>query len=62
MNLEKYRDFCLSLPGTTEAFPFGETTLVFNVMGKMFALLDIDGFESVNLKCDPESCRIARTL
>ncbi|QEH42346.1 MmcQ/YjbR family DNA-binding protein [Chitinophaga sp. XS-30] len=54
MNLEKYRDFCLSLPGTDEAFPFGETTLVFNVMGKMFALLDIDGFESVNLKCDPE--------
>ncbi len=23
-------------------------------MGKMFALVDVDAFESVNLKCDPE--------
>lgn len=23
-------------------------------MGKMFALTDLDNFESVNLKCDPE--------
>lgn len=34
--------------------PFGEETLVFKVMGKMFALTDITLFSSVNLKTDPE--------
>jgi predicted DNA-binding protein (MmcQ/YjbR family) len=38
----------------TEEFPFDKNTLVFKVMGKMFALTDLDNFESVNLKCDPE--------
>ena len=54
MNIENYRDYCLSKAGVTEAFPFDENTLVFKVMGKMFALADVDEFESVNLKCDPE--------
>src|SRR5690554_6006762 len=53
MNIEDYYNFCISLPGTTEDFPFGEDTLVFKVMGKMFALTDIEKFESINLKCDP---------
>ena len=38
----------------TEEFPFDENTLVFKVMGKMFALTNLDSFESINLKCDPE--------
>lgn len=54
MNIEEFRDFCLSLKGTTEDFPFDEQALVFKVMGKMFALTHVDTFESVNLKCDPE--------
>ncbi|RPD39720.1 MmcQ/YjbR family DNA-binding protein [Chitinophaga barathri] len=54
MNLDKYMQYCLSLPGTEEGFPFGEQTLVFYVKGKLFALLDVDAFESVNLKCDPD--------
>ncbi len=54
MNIEDFRAYCLSKPGVTEGFPFDETTLVFKVGGKMFALLDVDAFESVNLKCDPE--------
>lgn len=54
MNLEAYRTHCLAKKGVTEEFPFDETTLVFKVMGKMFALLDVDAFESVNLKVDPE--------
>lgn len=58
MNLEEYRDFCLSLPHVTEDMPFGEGTLVFKVGNdesrKMFSLTDIDLFESVNLKCNPE--------
>ncbi len=54
MNIEKFRTYCLSKKGVTEDFPFDESTLVFKVGGKMFALLDVDTFESVNLKCDPE--------
>ncbi|MFW5663782.1 MAG: MmcQ/YjbR family DNA-binding protein [bacterium] len=54
MNIEEFRDFCLSLEGTTEDFPFDQETLVFKVMGKMFALTYVDSFESINLKCDPE--------
>lgn len=53
MHIEHFRDFCLSFPGTTEEFPFDENTLVFKVMGKIFALCDVDEFESINLKCDP---------
>ena len=38
----------------SEEFPFDGSTLVYKVAGKMFALTDIDSFESINLKCDPE--------
>ena len=54
MNIEAFRTFCLSLKKTTESLPFGESTLVFKVKGKMFALTDLETFESINLKCDPE--------
>jgi predicted DNA-binding protein (MmcQ/YjbR family) len=54
MNIEQFRNYCLSLPATEETFPFDEVTLVFKVAGKMFALADVDLFTSINLKCDPE--------
>ncbi len=54
MNIEAYRDYCIAKKGVTEEFPFDETTLVFKVMGKMFALTGINNFVSINLKCDPE--------
>ncbi len=54
MTLETLCTFCLSLPHVTEAFPFDQNTLVFKVGGKIFALLDVDNFDSINLKCDPE--------
>lgn len=54
MNIEEYREYCLGKKGVTEEFPFDENTLVFKVMGKMFALTDVEGFVSINLKCDPE--------
>ena len=41
-------------PGVTEEFPFDEVTLVFKVMGKMFALTNLDGDWSLALKCDPQ--------
>ena len=54
MNIEEFRDYCLAKKGVTEDFPFDEKTLVFKVMGKMFALTGIDKFDFINLKCDPE--------
>lgn len=54
MNIETFRQYCLSKKGVTEEFPFDGSTLVFKVMGKMFALTNIDVFTSVNLKVKPE--------
>lgn len=58
MTIQDYYDYCLSLKGVTEHFPFDEDTLVFKVGGKMFALSSLTGWESnspsINLKCDPE--------
>ncbi len=54
MNIEELREYCISKPGVAEGFPFDETTLVFKVMGKMFALTNIEVELSINLKCDPD--------
>jgi predicted DNA-binding protein (MmcQ/YjbR family) len=55
MNIELLREYCLSKKGATEDFPFDETSLVFKVMGKMFALTDLEEDLWVNVKCDPET-------
>jgi predicted DNA-binding protein (MmcQ/YjbR family) len=54
MNIEVFREYCLSKPMTTEELPFDDRALVFKVAGKIFAITDIELFERVNLKCDPE--------
>ena len=54
MDLESFRIYCLNKKNVTEEFPFGEDTLVFKVNGKIFAITDIETFEGINLKCDPE--------
>ncbi len=55
MNIEEFRDFCLSMKGVTEELPFGPDTLVYKVMGKMFALTGLDSeVFTINLKCDPD--------
>jgi predicted DNA-binding protein (MmcQ/YjbR family) len=60
MNIEELRTFCLSLKGTEEKLPFDDRTLVFTVKGKMFCLTDIEDYESINLKCDPEEAVLLR--
>lgn len=52
MNIETIREYCLSLPQATEDFPFDETTLVFRVLGKIFACLDLERSEWLTLKCN----------
>ncbi len=54
MNIEEFREYCMLKKGVTESFPFDEITLVFKVMGKMFALTNTEGEFTLNLKCDPE--------
>ncbi|MEZ4721526.1 MAG: MmcQ/YjbR family DNA-binding protein [Flavobacteriales bacterium] len=54
MNIEEFREYCIKKPGVTEELPFGPDTLVFKVMGKMFALCDLNQFDGFNAKCDPE--------
>jgi predicted DNA-binding protein (MmcQ/YjbR family) len=55
MDLETIRKYCLGKKHTTESFPFGESTLVFKVMGKIFLLMSLDLIPlQFNVKCDPE--------
>ena len=55
MDIEALYTYCRQKKGVTEDFPFGEDVLVFKVMGKMFALVNLEVLPlRVNLKCDPE--------
>ena len=58
MDVAQLRQFCINKKGVTEHFPFDDVTLVFKVMGKMFALTSLEKWEqgvpNINLKCKPE--------
>lgn len=54
MNIENIREYCLAKPGVTEGFPFGEDTLVFKVLDKLFLLIGLNDPDSFNVKCEPE--------
>lgn len=57
MNIEEFREHCLTVKGSTESFPFDDTTLVFKVMDKMFAYIGLepkDGCFFANMKCHPD--------
>lgn len=55
MDIETFRDYCLSKKAVTEGLPFGPDNLVFKVMGKMFALAALDEVPlRANLKCEPD--------
>jgi len=60
MNIEDYRNFCLSLGDDVEeklpftAFRYANGVLVFYVHGHMFSFFDCDNFSVVTLKCQPE--------
>ena len=53
MDIESLREYCISKKNATESFPFGDDTLVFKTDGKIFALVNLDGDLSINLKCEP---------
>lgn len=62
MDIVELRDYCIAKDDATEGFPFDEDTLVFKVNGKMFALMNLTGDLSINLKCDPEKAIELREL
>ena len=54
MDIELFREYCLSLPLVTEDMPFDETVVVFRLKGKIFACITLDKPDIVVLKCDPD--------
>ena len=55
MDLESFREYCLSRANAAEGTPFGPDVLVFKVSGKIFALASLDEVPArANLKCDPD--------
>ena len=54
MNIESVREYCLSKKGATEEFPFDDETLVFKVVGKMFACMPLEKADLLILKCDAD--------
>ncbi len=61
MELDALTSYALAKPGATHDFPFGPETLVARVLGKLFALVALDGPPRVNLKCDPDWAEALRT-
>lgn len=60
MNVEEFRDYCISMEGVTEKTPFGkfarryDSILVFYVLDHMFCFVDMDDFTSVTVKSTPD--------
>lgn len=60
MNIEEFRDYCLSMDGVMEKTPFGkfaprfDSTLVFYVLDHMFCMVDMDDFTSVSFRSNDE--------
>ena len=54
IEFEDVRDRCLSKRHVTEEFPFDESTCVWKVAGKVFALANLEQFDGVTMKCEPE--------
>lgn len=54
MTCELLETYCLQKDGACKEYPFDETTAVFKVGNKMFALIDeTSNPPRINLKCDP---------
>ena len=58
MNIEEFREHCLSIKGSMESLPFiNPNILAFKVMDKMFAYIPLnpkDGVFKADLKCNPD--------
>ena len=63
MTTEILENYCLSHIGALKEYPFDETTAVFKVGHKIFALVDEESNPPrINLKCDPYYARELREM
>jgi len=63
MDFKQLQTYLLSKPGVIEERPFGPDTLVYKVMGKMYALVGEDTSPlRLNLKCDPDEALALRDM
>ena len=60
MDIIEFREYCLSLPDVEETLPFDDTTLVYKVGGRMFAMVSLERPDHFAVKCDPERAIILR--
>jgi predicted DNA-binding protein (MmcQ/YjbR family) len=51
---EEMQRICVALPGAQLTFPFDESTAVYKVGGKMFALVSLAGAPMLSVKVDPD--------
>lgn len=58
MNIEEFREYCLSFKGVSDRFPFGKAAsefdrnlLVFYVLDKWFCLVNVDEFGFCIIRC-----------
>lgn len=54
MNIETVREYCLSLPHTTEDMAFGDDILLIRVCDRIFACMNLEGDKYLTLKCNPD--------
>jgi predicted DNA-binding protein (MmcQ/YjbR family) len=55
VHTESLREYCLSKKHATEEFPFGDSTLVYKVKGKIFLITSLNSTPlQFNVKCDPD--------
>ena len=62
MNIEEFRNYCLSFPGVHDKLAFLNTKseydrglLAFYVLDKWFCLVNVDYFDFCTIKCDQET-------
>ena len=60
MDIIDFREYCISLPDVEETLPFDDTTLVYKVGGRMFAIVSLERPDHFAVKCDPERAIILR--
>lgn len=52
MDIESFREYCLSLPGTTEGMKWEH--LCFMVEEKIYVIIDIESGSRFSVKCNPD--------
>lgn len=54
MDIETIRNYCMSLPYTSEDMPFGDEYLILRVYGKIFACIGLEMPDYFVVKCDSD--------